>query len=439
MKRNIFLILILSLLLPAGVSARGKKSTSTVAAEKAAPEKTAAEETSPEALPHSELFRYYGANEAYKVMRKDSKIYSNARETQEERKVAKELILAQRGDTLLAGEGTAEFIESRRAKGLSYIPVVYRGIKGYTSVDNVRPLFLADTDTVYLIQSKSLGKLAAMERSLLPYQFKAINIPVDPMIWMWIALGGLALYLIIFIGGNMWPSIFKNSSVFVFIGSAITSCAEVLYLLSMGDQALWFFSPHAVGWGLAILNFLLMAAVIAAQYWVFADTWLILVPQKDFDGDAVPHWVGMLYIMPGLMAIITVIMLIIDAFTGNTWGIGVYACVYGIMLLAGLAAMGYLIFIKRPLLGIWAFLYYIVASVGLSVCLSILGLWLVVLAIALIIIVIAGGSALAIGKGVVNGAGQTVTGYTSDGRKVTGVKDINGNVKGYDGKTYKID
>lgn len=418
------------MLLPAGVC-EAKKGSKTAAA---APEET---ETVAE-IPHQELLKYYGANEAYRVMRKDAKIFSNARETQEERKTQKELIIVQRGDTLMAGEGTAEYLNARRENGVSYIPVVYRGIKGYTSVDNVRPLALAQTDTIYMIQDQSLGKLAAMQRSLLPFQFKAMNLPVNPMVWMWIALGGLAMYFIVFLGKAYLPKAFKNTFVFIFIGCAVTSCAEIMYLLSMGDQALWFISPKAVGWWRAILDFLLTAAVLAGQYWIFGEMWVALIPGKDPDGDPVPHWVSGLYVMPGIMAVITVIMLIIDAFTGNTWGIGVYASVYGILVLSGVAVMGYLMMIKRPLLAVSAFLYYIVASVGLAVCLSILGLWLVVIAIVAIVLVIAGGSVLAIGKGVANGMGETVTGYTSDGRKVTGVKDINGNVRGYDGNTYKI-
>lgn len=431
MKRTILLIFLLSVVIPSALCA-GKKGGKTAPA---APEEAPAEVV----IPHAELLRYYGPNEAYKVMRKDTKIYSNARETQDERSASKELIEVQRGDTLLAGAATKEFIDARREHGVSYVPVVYRGIKGYTSVDNLHPLLLAETDTAYMIQSESLGKMAAMERSLLPWQFKVINLRVNPMTWLWIALGGLAMYVIVYLGKALLPTVFKNTFVFIFIGSAVTSCAEILYLLSMGDQALWFFSPKSVGWGLAILNFLLTAAVLGGQYWIFAEMWVSLIPDKDADGDPVAHWVKNIFAMPAYMAVLTVVMLIIDAFTGNTWGIGVYAAVYGILLLAGVAAMCYMIAIKRPLLGVSALLYYIVASVGLTVCLSILGLWLVVLAVAAVVVILAGGAALAMGKGVVNGAGQTVTGYTRDGKKVTGVKDINGNVRGYDGKTYTID
>lgn len=385
------------------------------------------------------LNMYYGPNKAYFVMHRDVKIYSNSRSTKEERSDVKELLVVQRGDTLLAGENTKEYIESHRETGVGYLPVVYKGVKGYVEDSNVRPLLLEAGDTVYMIQEKPLSKLSAMEKSLLPFEFKVINIPVNPMMWIWVALGGLGMYLIVTLGSLFLPKYFKNSFVFILLGCAVTSCAEILYLLSMPDHELWFFYPKAVGWGLAIVNFLLTCLVLGGQYWIFAEIWANLIPDKDLEGDPVPHWIGNLFSMPAIMAIITIVMIFIDAFTGNTWGIGVYASVYGIIVLAGLAAMGYLIAVKRPWIGIMAFVYYLVASIGLTVCLSILGLWIVVLAVLLIVVVIAGGSALAIGKGVINGAGETVTGYTESGKKVTGVKDINGNVRGYDGKTYRID
>ena len=83
-------------------------------------------------------------------------------------------------------------------------------------------------------------------------------------------------------------------------------------------------------------------------------------------------------------------------------------------------------------------MFFVVTGLGIAISIMLLSMMIILVAIVgfFVLAVLAFGlSAL----GAAFGGGERVTGYLPDGTRVTGTKDGFGNVRGDDGKTYKID
>jgi len=377
-------------------------------------------------------------NRAYEIVRQEAKIYSNPRETGDEISNAKELLVIHKGDTVEAPVETQAFLEDRAEKGFHMLPVRYKGVRGYVYIENLRPVKTSETDTITMIQDKPLEKMAALERSLIKYQNGAMNLPVEPMTWMWIAIGSV-LFSALIMGLRMFrPQYVKDCLPFMFVGMAAASASEIIYLLAMGEHALGFFNPNYVGWGLAILNFILMGVFLCIQYALYYLSWRILL-ESDSKGGSIesPEWMRMLVFYPAVLALVTVIMVLVDAFTGNTWDLKVYIWVYASLLLPALASAVGLLIAGKLLRALAAPIYYIAGAAGLTVCLSILGLWILVLGVVIVVVAIVGGAVIGTVFSMLSGVGR-VSFTTPDGRRMSGMRDVFGNVIGDDGKNYII-
>lgn len=391
---------------------------------------------------------FAGTNKMYKIMHKETSIHTTPRDNPEQRKEDKTLMSLQRGDTIYAGEDTEAFLAAHAEKEYQMLPMVYHGVKGYCYADAVIPVKTAPTDSIFPIVTEAPENMAALQKSLVEWNTWAMNLPVDPSSWLWIIMGSLGLGAVMLTISAFWKP-FQKVIVFVFpVCLAVTSVVEIIYLLAMDAHPLWFFTPKCVGWGYAILGFLGMGVFLGIQYLMFYAGWACIMDASENGFDALNksvgsspdidgEWTNYLVGLPALLAVVSLVLVIIDAFTGNTWGLDFYFWIYLSLVVAALVAAGYLIS-KGKIIGALAIIvYYITASAGLAVSLSILGLYLVILIIAVIVVVLVGGAVIA-GVGGALFGGERVTGYTDDGRKVTGTKDIYGNVKGDDGRTYKM-
>ncbi len=394
------------------------------------------------------FYAFAGTNKMYKVMRKETSIHTTPRDNSDQIKADKTLMSLQRGDTLYAGEDTEAFLVEHGESGYRMLPIVYHGVKGYCYSDAVMPVKAAPGDSIFPIVDEAPEEMAAFPKSLVKWNTWAMNLPVDPSSWLWIIMGSLGLGAVMLAVSAFWKP-FQKAIIFVFpICLAVASVAEIIYLLAMDAHPLWFFMPSCVGWGYAILGFLGLGVFLGIQYLMFYAGWACIMDASengfnalnksigsapDIDGE----WTNYLIGLPALLAVVSLVLVLVDAFTGNTWGLEFYFWIYLSLVAAALVGAGYLVS-KGKIIGALAILvYYIAASVGLAVSLSILGLYLVILIIAVIVVVAVGGALIA-GVGGALFGGERVTGYTSDGRKVTGTKDIYGNVKGDDGHTYRM-
>lgn len=374
----------------------------------------------------------------------------------------------ERGDTVMATNETEAYIAEHESKqGISYLPVEFRGIKGYIDYDHIYPIKLSPQDTLKHIYTKAEGKREAIDRFLAPAIERTINLPVSPdswMLWMLIFIGGSAITLAVMIKFHS-PWLLAVAALLLAAGSI----AEVMYLFSIRNP-IWFLKPSVVGgWGKAILYFLLMAITIVAQFVIFLITWTECLRQKgtkgnlfskflrkkdeggfdadgldeedddekDDDNDDVFTWTEKLAFTPVLLGLALMILVWVDYFQDYTLSANTYLLFFASLPVAALCGMGS--FLKRGdfLSAVIQPLCFIVSGIGIALSIMHLSILIILIAIVGAVLIFAVMAVLSAVMGVLFG-GERVTGYTDDGRKVTGTKDIHGNIKGDDGNTYTI-
>lgn len=402
-------------------------------------------------------------NRAYKMLA-DRSLY----EFKDEKGIKKERIdTCERGDTVYATEETAAYIASKEAtEGIDYLPVEYGGKRGYVQYSDLYPVKLSAGDTLRYLYTAPEGKRDVMERILGPARTPVMNMPVSYTGWLLIFLASL-------VGAGACMGFRKkfNSPALLMCAAVLLtagSVAEILYMLAI-DNSIWFLKPSIVGgWGKTILYFIIMSVAIIGQSIMFMMIWTEALHGKSYgsmpvgfpkskisagvlrrnpddyddedDDDGSSElwtWVDMLMLVPAIIGVVLMIMMWVDYFMDNTLEASTW--MWALAPIPASALCGFVALMRkgRIIEGIVYPMFFVVTGLGIAISIMLLSMMIILVAIVgfVVLAVLAFGlSAL----GAAFGGGERVTGYLPDGTRVTGTKDGFGNVRGDDGKTYKI-
>ncbi len=388
-----------------------------------------------------------GANKAYKALTETSLWDKNEGQR-------RELAVIAKGDSIYTTPEADAYIAERQEKGtqISYLPMEYNGKKGYIDLSDVYPIKISAQDTLTFLQTRKETYRSAQERFLVPELEWAMNQPVSHIGWIYTALISLACAGIFAFLPAKKPFYYINLAL-TGVALTVTSVAEIMYLLSFHKQILWFMKPDIVGgWGHTILNFIIFSIAIGAQVVLFYYVWRNSLNDgfvaeneddtnsADFydDDERHPAWLDKLAYLPLGVGVFLMIAEWVSYFQDGTLGPNLYISAFATLGIAALIGMGYQFSKKRWIQGIIFPVLYVTSSIGIACCVMILGMIVVLVVIVGAIFGVIVMMALSAIGGILFGR-ERVTGYTSDGRKVTGTKDMYGNVKGDDGNTYTID
>lgn len=371
----------------------------------------------------------------------------------------KEIMTLHRGDTLHATEELALFMEEKEGKAFSTIPLERNGQKGYVYYNAIEPIKANPEDTIFSLRSSSISSETELQRSLYPLEDWALNnTPIEPYSLIWVIviclIGAVAFSIVPHIAnmGRKYEEIGRIIAAIFFIAAA---WAEIMHMLTLTDIT-WFFSPKIVGWGKAILNFILFGIVCGIQCFFFfaicnqlieddnlinqnialEDNDIILEGVVD-ESDSGRDWSMYLTLAPFVLLVAIFIMFIIDAFSGGEWGFKVYAYV-GAILIIPMAALELRIIKNKNYLEALVFpFFYLIGGASIILVGSVLGFWIILIAVLIIALVIA---LAAVGGAIgafINGG--EITGRLPDGTEVKGYKGWDGKFHANNGNTYKID
>lgn len=356
-----------------------------------------------------------------------------------------------KADTVYATQQTHDFINEYRGKGKSMIPVEYKGINAFIDVNKIYPIKLESTDILEYIDPHKLEPGSFKEQKIIPLMEWAMNVTPNPLLWLYITLIALVCGVgFRFLSGVKGFGMLGLSLVGVSL--AVMSGAEIMYFLCYEPHATWFLKSGIVGgWGRVILNFLILAAVCAAQAYLFYDLWnssftvgdhltLSLRKKDEFDDDddydddenEVPKWLAYAAYLPLAIGILLIILVIAGA--SST----VYFILGATIVATALIGAIYQISKGRVVQGIIFPVCYVLASVGLTVMVMTLSVLLLLVAIVGVLVGLAVSFALSFLIGLIKGP-ERVNFVDEYGRKHTGSRQFDGTVKGDDGKYYKID
>ncbi|MDE6577023.1 MAG: hypothetical protein K2J82_01545 [Muribaculaceae bacterium] len=363
------------------------------------------------------------ANKAYKSMSQTS-LYEMT-----ERGTVKKICEIAKGDTIFATARTEAYIADHQGERLKYIPFEYKGKNGYVSLTWFYPIKLDPSEKLNYVQTASLSNRNPMERFLVPQMEWAINIYSGPTRWLYVILTFSAITLI------LWVLYFKyeKSVLFWAFGGSLVAISifEVIYALSFQNLFMWFIKPDtAGGWGMAILNFCLLAIVTGIQ-----TGGIYYVCGRCLDEiKKAPGWIKKASLMPVLLGIVLIILPWLD--NGDMPGT-TYIYVICSLLIPALSGMAWCFLNKQWTEGVLFPILYLLASAGLTLSIMITGLMIFVIGVV-IVLAILGLSAIFGGLSVLF-AGKEVKVITNDGRTVRGTTNLDGTVSGYDGKTYEVE
>ncbi len=327
-------------------------------------------------------------NTGYKVIRKDAVIYSDMQLSSEEDDNSAILIKIQKGDTVEAAPGTTEFIAERVDSGFSMLPVVYNGVRGYMKTSALVPIKLSESDSITRIPEYPESKMSGLERSIVKYQDEVLNLPIHPMEWLKIGIWSLLFIVGLVVIRKLKPKFVQNCAIFILIALIVASISEVMYIIGMGNKALFFIESDYVGWFWSKVNFLLLAIVLVCQYALiaFIDDMIAsyrVTPSFDADpdfcylSDSDPKWTRKFIVFYSDFFLLGLIALsLINGFMGNPLSIWVFISLLAVVVFPVIA----FIKIGRPLRGIILELMYIVEMIGFVMIIAVLGtkmLWLV--------------------------------------------------------------
>lgn len=391
-------------------------------------------------------------NKMYRVLHKDTELLSAPTISAG----GKELMTLHRGDTLLASEELAQYMEEMEGERLHTIPLIFNGQKGYVYYDAIEPVKATPEDTIYSQRQDTPSSETELERSLYSYQDWAMNnTPVEPYSWLWVIIGTLVFSAICCFGtsGSSNPTYAKVGLILGSLSLIVASVAEVMHMLTLTDIT-WFFSPKIVGWWKAIFNFLLFGITCGLQCVLFIaicgrmtktnkkpskkndeeEDIVIVGIDDDEDDYSEKDWSMYMSLAPFILLLVIFVMFIIDAFSGGEWGLKVYAYV-GSVLLIPMAVLEIMIIKNKNFVEALIFpFFYLIGGVAIILIGCVLGLWILVLAVLLIVAGIAlaaAGAAL----GAIFG-GEQMTGTLPDGTTVKGYKGLDGKFHANNGQTY---
>lgn len=384
-------------------------------------------------------------NRAYKALQ-EAPLYlldeqGNVKETLD-LKVAK-------GDTVYATQQTHDYINEFRGEGKNRIPVEYQGTNAYIYLKNIHPIKLDSTDVLEYIDEHVLEPESYKAQKIVPMMEWAMNLTPNPMIWIYATL----IALICGVGFRFLSGV-KGYGVLglslVGLSLAVMSASEIMYFLSYEQHSTWFLKSGIVGgWGRVILNFIILAAVCVGQGYLFYDLWKssftvgdqlkFSLRKKDEDEDydldeeeegETPKWLTYAAYLPIAIGILLIVFVIAKASAIAYFVLG------ATIVAAGIAGAIYQISKGRMVQGIVFPLSYVIASVGLTVMVMTLSVILLLVAIVGVLLVLAVAFAWSFLTGLIGDRVDFVDEY---GRKHTGTKQLNGTVKGDNGKYYKLD
>lgn len=355
-----------------------------------------------------------------------------------------------KGDTVYATQQTHDFINEFKGEGKNRIPVEYQGTNAYIYLKNIHPIKLDSTDVLEYIDEHVLEPESYKAQKIVPMMEWAMNLTPNPMIWIYATL----IALICGVGFRFLSGV-KGYGVLglslVGLSLAVMSASEIMYFLSYEQHSTWFLKSGIVGgWGRVILNFIILAAVCAGQGFLFYDMWKssfsigdkMRLPflKKEQDEDFVdfedeeenetPKWLTYAAYLPVAIGILLIILVIAKASSTAYYVLG------GTLVVAALAGTIFQFSKGRMVQGIIFPVSYIVGSVGLTVMVMTLSIIMLLVAIVGVLIVLALAFAWSFLTGLVSDRVEFVDEY---GRKHTGTKQLNGTVKGDNGKYYKLD
>lgn len=376
-------------------------------------------------------------NKLYRTLPKETELYDKNEGGK------KELLKVLQGDTLHASAATEAYLIENEGKEISYIPVEYRGIKGWVSADNIYPVKALPTDTLTHLSVSAANDLEPIERFARPAIDWALNRTENHMSWLYVLFIALGASMLFFGLSSVHKAVRLPALILSGVALVAASGAEIMYILAYPEHLLWFLKPSiAGGWWRVILNFLILAVTLTVQMGMFYGLWALsfndVLPlrKNQKDDEDVPEWVDGLAIYPAGLGVVLMVMYLIDAFTGNDWSAVPYLVALGTLVIPAICGMIYQFILGRWLRGIIFPVIYVAAAPGITITVFMLSL--VILLVIVAGIVIALGASLVVGAiaGLFNGGGGRVTGYTSDGRKVTGWRGLDGKIRGDDGRTY---
>lgn len=366
------------------------------------------------------------------------------------------LITTQPGDTLYVTEEAESYIENNNSGPLKYLPVEYKGVRGYAQLSDMYPVKISETDPLVYMQRKQLEDRVAQERFLVPAMEWAMNAGPGHMTWIWLVFISLGC-AVVFACMATSPRLFYLGLILAGLSLAVTTVAEIMYMLCFHDYVLWFLYPSVVGgWGHVILNYILFSIAMAAQVGVFYFVWKQSFNSKveeekaekkndddddDDDDEGTPSWLTKLAFWPVAAGIVLMFVTWIDFAADSSFTPMPYLAVFGSLAVCALCGLGYQFYRKRWWQAVVFPVLYVAGGIGITCVVMIQGMLVVVVAVGAVIFGLIAGAALGavVGAfGMIGGAGRRVGGYTDDGKKVTGTQDAFGNVRGDDGKTYKM-
>lgn len=365
-----------------------------------------------------------------------------------------QLITIARGDTVFATEETMSFLQENDGRSFDYIPVAYKDVKGYIPFNAAYPIKLTEQDEISFIQHKTPDHRVVQERMLVSEMEWAMNHTPSPSYWFYVIIWALVCGIVAYIV-SVYKPLYYIALILLGICLSVVSFAEIMYLLAFHNYVLWFIKPSIVGgWGKTILNFIILGTVIGTQFGLYYMLWRQSFESEfDFedkkknddedDDDEVTtsnlNWIRKLAFLPPILGIVFMIVIWADYFSDGSYTAMPFIVLLATLPLAGLIGLVYQFSQKRFLQGIIFPVLYVSAGFGLVFSVMILNMLIVLVLVAAVI----GGSAVMLGVAAIAGvfatfagAGKRVTGYTSDGRKVSGTQDAFGNIKGDDGNTY---
>lgn len=369
----------------------------------------------------------FSANKAYKTLG-EAGIYEF-----EDKKHNEVLMHTGKGDTVFATAETEAYILSKEGERMNYIPIEYKGVKGWASMAQLYPVKLSPEDTLVFDHSTSLEDRSAIERYLTPQMEWVMNLPATHMTWIY------AMIISVFIAAGFY--VFTLADRFqpvrnVFFGlTAVAlvalSAAEILYIFSFYSHVLWFAKPSLVGgWGHVILNFLVMSVILAVQAVLFLLCW-----GEPLKTDKYNSWIYKLPAVPVALGVLFMVMSWIDYASDTPFTAKTYLILFGSLGVAALIGMFYHFKNKRFIEGIVFPVCFVCIGIGLAVSVMILSMIIVLVVIVgaigifILLLIFSTIGGVLFGK-------KRVDGYTDDGQKVSGWEDQYGKIHGDDGNIY---
>ncbi|MCD8235862.1 MAG: hypothetical protein LUD00_04245 [Prevotellaceae bacterium] len=316
---------------------------------------------------------------------------------------------------------------------MHYIPIEYKGVKGWAAMSQIYPVKLSEGDTLVFDHATALKDRTAIERYLTPQMEWVMNLPATHMTWIY----AMIISVLIAVGFYAFTLVDRFRPVRnVFFGlTAVAlvalSAAEILYIFSFYSHVLWFAKPSLVGgWGHVILNFLVMSVILAVQAVLFLLCW-----GEPLKTDKYNNWIYKLPAVPVALGVLFMVMSWIDYASDTPFTAKTYLILFGSIGVAALIGMFHHFRNKRFIEGIVFPVCFVCIGIGMAVSVMILSMIVVLVvvvgAIAIfgLLLVLSPIAGLLFGK-------KRVKGTTEDGTEVKGWEDRYGNIQGDDGKTY---